>query len=553
MHTFSITGNYVDLFNREVFPANIRVVNGIITEIERISEEQEYFLLPGFVDAHVHIESSMLVPSSFAHLAAIHGTVATVSDPHEIANVCGMEGIRFMIDNAAATPFRFFFGAPSCVPATSFETAGAVIDAAGISVLMRDPDIWYLAEMMNYPGVLFDDPEVMAKLEAAKKSGKPIDGHAPGLRGRDVVKYASSGITTDHESTTLEEALEKIEAGMHCLIREGSAARNFDALIEVLRLHPDKVMFCTDDKHPDELIMHHINDHVKRAVALGYDLYDVLRAASVNPVLHYNIPVGLLRAGDAADFIVVADLKDFQVLKTYIAGELVANYGVSLLPVPEVKPVNRFHAVPIRGRDLIVHAISDEVELRVIEALDGQLITKELIMPALVRGGRVIADIGRDILKLVMVNRYQPGVPPAVAFVRNYGLKAGAIASTVAHDCHNIIAVGVDDESIAAAINAIIEVKGGISVAASAAHLACLPLPVAGLMTDEDGLFIAKKYAALDEAAKQLGTQLRAPFMTLSFMGLLVIPSLKLSDKGLFDGSKFAFTDLQITASSSAN
>jgi adenine deaminase len=542
--TFSISGQYIDLFSRKIFPARINIVQGVIASIEPLEYAPDQYILPGFVDAHVHIESSMLVPSEFARLALIHGTVATISDPHEIANVCGKEGVEYMIDNSKQTALKIFFGAPSCVPATNFETAGAVLNAHDIDELLASKDIWYLAEMMNYPGVLTKDPEVMAKMAHAQKHGKPIDGHAPGVRGEAIQRYATAGITTDHESVSYEEALEKLQHGIKCLIREGSAAKNFDALIEIIRTHPDKIMFCSDDKHPDELVLHHINLHVQRALSKGYDLFDVLRAASVNPVLHYKIPVGLLRVGDPADFIVVNDLEEFQVLKNYINGRLVAAEGKCLLPSVNIPLLNHFHAALVTPDMFRVEAPKYHTRLQVMEAIDGQIVTGAGIYEILIQDGVVISDVANDVLKIAVINRYTSTPSPAVAFIRGFGLQKGAIASTVAHDCHNIIVVGVDDASMAAAVNHIIDAKGGISVAISPQEVHCLPLPVAGLMTHEDGHQTARQYSLLDKQAKKvLGSHLSAPFMTLSFMALLVIPSLKLSDKGLFDGRKFTFTD----------
>jgi adenine deaminase len=331
MKAFSVSGKLVDLFGRTTYPARVTVEQGRVAGIDKKRSAPDQYILPGFIDAHIHIESSMLLPVAFAEIAVIHGTVATVSDPHEIANVCGMEGVQYMIDNSKLTPFKFFFGAPSCVPATAFETAGAALDARAVTKLLRNPDIWYLSEMMNYPGVLHKDAEVMAKIRAAKKVGKPVDGHAPGLKGAIAAQYAAAGISTDHECFTLEEALDKVAAGMHILIREGSAAKNYEALHELLRLHPERVMFCSDDKHPDDLLLHHINKLVTRSLTKGYDLYNVLRAACINPILHYNMPVGMLRVGDPADFIVVCDLKKLKIQQTYIAGQLVAEQGRSLL------------------------------------------------------------------------------------------------------------------------------------------------------------------------------------------------------------------------------
>jgi len=546
MH-FTIDGQLIDLFKKEIYPAEVFVDGGRIQAVRRCESASSQFILPGFVDAHVHIESSMLVPTEFARLAVIHGTVATVSDPHEIANVCGREGVEFMIENGKQTPFKFFFGAPSCVPATGFETAGAVLDAAAVADLLSSDDIWYLSEMMNYPGVLNNDPQVLAKIQSAKNEGKPVDGHAPGLRGKLAEAYADAGITTDHESFTLAEAQEKVKYGMYCLIREGSAAKNFNALIDIIRTNPYGVMFCSDDKHPDELVLHHINRHVTRALELGYDLFDVLRAACINPVLHYNLPVGLLRTGDPADFIVVDNLSDFTIVQTYIDGVLVAESGQSKLSRTSVSPINNFGAVPITASSLQVKAVDGVSAIRVIKAIEGQLITEELLLPPKIENGLVVSDVENDVLKITVINRYTPDVPPAVAFVKNFGLKKGAFASTIAHDCHNIIVVGTDDLSCAAAVNALVAVKGGIAVAVDGNTVHCMPLPIAGLMTDDDGYKVAEEYSRLDKIVKEeLGCLLKAPFMTLSFMALLVIPALKLSDQGLFDGASFQFTDLQV-------
>ena len=545
MHSFTITGRLIDVHNKRIYPASIIVKDGIIAAIEESNDVADQYVLPGFVDAHVHIESSMLAPTAFARMAVVHGTVATVSDPHEIANVCGVAGVQYMIDNSKQTPFKIFFGAPSCVPATFFETAGAHIDAAAVKTLLDNPDIWYLTEMMNYPGVLYKDEEVMAKIAAAKAVNKPIDGHAPGLRGEQAAAYASAGITTDHECFTLEEALDKIAAGMHIIIREGSAAKNFEALHPLLKTHSKHVMFCSDDKHPDDLVLHHINGLVKRALQKGYDLFDVLRAACTNPVAHYNIPVGQLRVGDAADFITINNTDSFDVLQTYIGGKLVAEKGRSLLPHVAVQAINNFAATHKTPTDFAVPARKTGNTIRVIEAIEGQLVTNELIATKQVVDGNIVTDTINDILKVAVVNRYYPDADVATAFIKNFGLQHGAIASTVAHDCHNIIVVGVDDASICKAVNALIDSKGGVAVC-DGTNTDVMPLPIAGLMTDGDGYEVAAQYAALDAKAKELGTKLKAPFMTLSFMALLVIPALKLSDKGLFDGAGFKFTDVEI-------
>ena len=537
--TQTISGHIVDILNREIF-GEVVVENGMIRSVSRKEGMANQFILPGFIDAHVHIESSMLIPSEFARLAVVHGTVATVSDPHEIANVLGIPGVDYMIDNGSKVPFKFYFGAPSCVPATSFETAGARLGPDAIDELLRRPSIKYLAEMMNWPGVLNKDPEVLEKLSVARKYGKVVDGHAPGLSEEQSKEYISAGISTDHECVTYAEAKHKLNHGMKVIIREGSAARNFDALIALLPAYADQVMFGSDDKHPDSLEDGHINLLVKRALARGMDLFSVLRAACVNPVLHYGLDVGQLVAGDPADFIAVDNLTDFTVIQTYIRGTLVAERGCSRIDSVSARTPNNFTALPILAESLRVTLAGDKI--RVIEALDGQLITRELFIRPKVSKGFAVTDPERDILKIVVVSRYGSATP-AIAFIKNFGLKEGAIASSVAHDSHNIIAVGVDDDSLVRAINMIIREKGGIS-AVSGDMENILPLPVAGIMSLSDGHAVARRYKEMDQLAKRMGSSLGAPYMTLSFMALLVIPSLKLSDKGLFDGHKFTFTPL---------
>lgn len=536
-----ISANIVDIPNRQIFFGEVVIENGKILSITKQEGESDLFLLPGFVDAHVHIESSMLVPSEFAKIALNHGTVATVSDPHEIANVMGIEGVYYMIKNGDQVPLKFNFGAPSCVPATSFETAGAAIGVDGIEEMMQNPAIKYLAEMMNYPGVLFEDPEVLAKIAVAKKYGKPIDGHAPGLMGEDAAKYIAAGISTDHECFTYEEALGKLKMGMKILIREGSAAKNFEALIDLLPKYSDQMMFCSDDKHPDDLIEGHINQLVARAVAKGYDVFDILQAACLNPVEHYNLEVGQLQIGDPADFILVNNLTEFKVTSTYINGKLVAKDGKSFITPKKAEVINNFFTEKKKVEDFQLEAASDQIQ--VIKAIDGEIVTDSFITNAKIAEGLAISDVENDLLKMTVVNRYQEEIP-AVAFINNFNLKQGAIASCVGHDSHNIIAVGVDDESICEAVNLIIENKGGIS-AVNRQEKKILPLPIAGIMTNADGYKTAKLYSEIDFFTKnELGCTLTAPFMTLSFMGLLVIPQLKLSDKGLFDGKEFKFTQV---------
>lgn len=570
-----ITGQLVDIFKEEIYPAEVTIDNGVIESITRLGSYPSPgnpsaaidltalpYIMPGFIDAHVHIESSLLIPSEFARLAVVHGTIATVSDPHEIANVCGLPGVEFMIKNGKTVPFYFNFGAPSCVPATTFETAGATLGIDQVEELLKKDEIKYLSEMMNFPGVLHNDPEVIAKIAVAHALDKPVDGHAPGLRGVEAKAYIDAGISTDHECFTAEEALDKLGYGMKILIREGSAARNFDALAPLLKDHSDNMMLCSDDKHPDNLLLGHINVLCARAIAKGIPLFNVLKAACINPVKHYKLDSGLLRPGDPADLIVVENLQSFKVLKTFIKGQLVADNGVSKIasthlvpsapPVSgssllEAAPINNFNATPRTVADfaypLDKWGEQENVEqVYVIEALDGQLITNKLVAPLAdvnPRDGLLGSNTAKDILKILVVNRYN-SAPVAKSFIKNFGLQRGAIASSVAHDSHNIVAVGVDDESICRAVNLVIAHKGGLAcVDPDTAAELILPLPVAGLMSLDDGFRVAEAYTAIDHMAKGLGSRLGAPFMTLSFMALLVIPHLKLGDLGLFDGDDF--------------
>ena len=537
-----IQGNIVDIDNKEIFKGEVQFENGKITAIRKSNHTIENYIIPGFVDAHIHIESAMLVPSEFAKIAVTHGTIATVSDPHEIANVLGVKGVDFMIENGKKVPLKFNFGAPSCVPATSFESAGAIIDADDIKKMMANPDIKYLAEMMNYPGVLFDDDEVLKKIAWAKHYNKPIDGHAPGLIGDDLTKYIAAGISTDHECFTYDEGLEKLQKGMNVLIREGSAAKNFEALIDLLPEYFEKMMFCSDDKHPDDLLLGHINQLCKRAVAKGMDIFKVLQVACINPVKHYNLEVGLLQEGDPADFVVIEDLQKFNVLETYINGELVAKNGESFIKSVPFDILNNFNTDKKKIEDFRV--ASSSLKIRVIEALDGELVTNEIQCNSKIIDRNLVSNTKEDVLKMTVVNRYQNS-KPSIAFIKNFGIKRGAIASSVGHDSHNIIAIGTSDEFICKAVNLLIQHKGGIC-AINETTEKVVALPIAGIMSDQPAEIIGKSYAELDAMAKKMGSTLRAPFMSLSFMALLVIPSLKLSDQGLFDGTTFKFTSLEI-------
>lgn len=544
MSNFKVEGNIINITKRNIFFGEVAVEGGKIKSISKISEQKEgaHFISPGFIDSHVHIESSMLIPSEFARLAVVHGTVSTISDPHEIANVCGMEGVEFMIENGNTVPFKFNFGAPSCVPATIFETAGAELDHDDVKSLLERPEIKYLSEMMNFPGVLYKDEEVLKKIAAAHQLGKPVDGHAPGLRGDAVQQYINAGISTDHECFTADEALDKLQRGMKILIREGSAAKNFEALIDLLNDWPGMMMFCSDDKHPDSLVENHINQLCARAVEKGIDIFNILRAACINPILHYKLDVGLLQINDAADFIVLEDLKTFKVKQTYIDGLLLAENGKIVgnwvKHVEDRESVNHFDCSLKKEEDFI-YPFTGQKEIPVIEALDGQLITNRISAKPKILNQNIISDQENDVLKMVVVNRYNDA-PIAVSFVKNFGLNEGAIASSVAHDSHNIIAVGVDDKSICEAVNLVIKETGGV-VALGNEKKEVLALPVAGLMSNHNGYQVAESYTSIDQFAKDLGSTLLAPFMTLSFMALLVIPHLKLSDKGLFDGDEFKF------------
>lgn len=540
MQTTTIHGQYVDILNKRIYPASLLIQAGMIVSITECDAAPNQFILPGFIDSHVHIESSMLVPSSFARLAVVHGTIGTISDPHEIANVCGLEGVQYMIDNGKKVPFHFFFGAPSCVPATQFETAGAVIDSVATATLLASPDIYYLSEMMNFPGVLHQDAEVMQKIKAAHAIGKPVDGHAPGLMGDLAKQYIAAGISTDHECFSIEEAVDKLSFGMHILIREGSAAKNFEALYELIDDHPKKVMLCSDDKHPDSLLEGHINRLCARAVAKGLNVFNVLRAACINPVLHYQLPTGFARVNDPANCILVEDLQHFKVIETYIDGQLVAKEGQSLIEPIQATPINQFNAFPLTIAELklpVAAYPSKNGMVPVIHAIDGQLITNLVWVEPTIKNNAIITDTEKDILKVVVYNRYCTA-KPKIGLIQSFGLKQGAIASTVAHDSHNIIAVGVDDESILKAINLVVHEKGGISCVHNDLSK-IIGLEVAGLMSTADPYQVANDYIEIDKMAKSLGTQLGSPFMTLSFMALLVIPHLKMSDLGLFDGDQF--------------
>lgn len=535
----TISGKLIDIHRREIYPAEISIAGSVISKIIRVDHCDDRFILPGLTDSHIHIESSMVTPGSFAAAAVSRGTTAVVSDPHEIANVMGIDGVRFMIEDSERVPLKFYFGAPSCVPATPFESAGSVLNADAVEELLSLPDIFYLAEMMNYPGVVYGDEEVLKKLEAARKLKKPVDGHAPGLTGEPLRKYVASGISTDHECTSSEEAMEKIALGMKILIREGSAAKNLDALKELFKSNPEMLMLCSDDLHPEMLLKQHVNAMVARLVSEGYDIFDVIRSCTKNPSEHYNLSTGLLRPGDPADIIIVDDPAKMNVEETWIEGKKVFDRGRILFDSVKSEPLNKFSSAPVSTAQISVEAKGKKI--RIIEAYDGNLNTGEIISQ-IPEGKEVSADTESDILKIVVKDRYEDR-PPAVGFIKGFGLKRGAFASSVAHDSHNIICIGADDNDIVNAINRVVEMKGGLAVA-EGRLISSLPLPVAGIMSDEPVSRVAQEYERLSDLVKSMGSRMTAPFMTLSFMALLVIPELKLSDKGLFDGREFRFTNL---------
>ena len=540
MKTEVVSGRLIDVVNREMRTVDMYIEGGKIAQIRDRKTSGGPYILPGFVDAHIHIESSLVTPLSFSYEAIKKGTIGLMTDPHEIANVMGVRGVEYMIRSAKQSPLKIIFGAPSCVPATAYESAGGVVSSTDIEKMFRSGMVSFLSEMMNYPGVIHQDPEVIEKLKLATDYGVPVDGHAPGLKGRALQDYIDSGISTDHECASIGEAREKIQRGMKIIIREGSAAKNFEELIPLLDEYPEKIMFCTDDLHPDDLINGHVNKLVRRALEMGYDFYDVLRAASYNAIKHYGSKQGLLQEGDAADFILVDDVKKMEIRATYIDGRPVYDDQKVRISEREDEEINCFKAEQVKDEDLQVEAETGII--RVMKATDGELYTGSENCNATIEHGKVISDTSRDILKIVVLNRYEESVP-AIAFVNGFGLKRGAIASSIGHDSHNIIAVGVHDRDIASAINWVIEHKGGIA----SAHkhiIQGLALPVAGIMTNQSVQQASRGYVSVSRLAKQWGATLTAPFMTLAFMPLLVIPELKISDKGLFDGNQFQFTNL---------
>ena len=565
------TSYMLDVLTDSVYPARITIEDGIFKEIVpiQVSEETqidvEGLMLPGFIDSHIHIESSMMTPAQFAKVAVRHGTTAVVCDPHEIANVHGIDGVEFMIENASTVPFNFYFAAPSCVPATSFETSGAVLDSEDIEYLLQKPEVVALAEMMNFPGVIGADEEVLRKLRIARKYNKPIDGHAPLVSGKELDKYIEQGIVTDHECSNFHEAIEKKQKGMKIMVRDGSSAKNMEALFdfsqrieyyknqdsfgiiptEVLsrRLHsPIFDFMVSDDKNPRDLVNGHLNESVKKAVGLGIDLIKAIEMVTINPAAHYGLDGGSIVTGSKADFIIVDNLDELNILKTYISGECVFDGENVLFDVEDVEFVNSMNVDKKSSEDFNIYFNGDECEVNVIQCFDGDLLTKKATAKLKTQNGIVQPDISEDVLKMAVVERHGSN-NVANAFIKGFGLKKGAIASSVSHDSHNIVVIGYSSEKMAEAVNMVIENMGGIAVVSDDFEDS-LSLPIAGLMSNQEGIVTAKKLRTLQKMAFAMGCRLTAPFMTMAFMSLLVIPSIKLSDKGLFDGDRFEFMDV---------
>ncbi|MCF8361840.1 MAG: adenine deaminase [Prolixibacteraceae bacterium] len=539
----SIEGNIVDIEKRKIIKGRMYYSNTIEKIIIDNDIKSNVYILPGLIDAHVHIESSMCTPINYAKEALKHGVIAAVTDPHEIANVCGIQGVEYMSKNALKTPMKIYTGAPSCVPATPFETSGAQLNPEEIDYLFKNNICTHLSEMMNFPGVLTGDKDVKAKIDIAKKYSKVIDGHAPLLSGDDLQLYYGSGITTDHECTTIEEATEKIELGFKIMLRKSSASNDFDKLYPLINEFPDSLMLCTDDCHPEDLIKGYINDLAKHLLNNNYSIFDILKVATKNAKEHYSLNVGLLQVTDPADFIVVDNLTDFNILNTILDGNTVYDINTEIIIKQENSvPINNFYVNILVANDILVRKESSK--LKVIDIVENSLLTQSFVNVVKNEKNFIESDIDNDILKLVVLNRYQQA-KPAIGFIRGFNIKSGAIATTVSHDSHNIVAVGTNDEDLLNAISKVQKLNGGM-VYTDGNDVFELPLPIAGLMSDKSCKDVAINYEEITAKVKQSGCKLHAPFMTLSFMSLLVIPKLKLGDKGLFDVTKFEFTDLQI-------
>ncbi len=530
-----IEGKIVDLHSQEIFEGSIELSDGVITSINRHATTATKYIMPGFIDAHVHIESSMLTPANFGRMVVKYGTVGIVTDPHEISNVLSIEGLKFMGKSIESSPIKCFPTIPSSIPATPFDVAGGVITATHVERLAATGRFVALSEVMNVPGVLFEDEEVMAKLATAKAYNLVIDGHAPSLVGDDLTKYINSGISTDHECVTLEEAQEKISKGMKILIREGSAAKNYETFKELIATNPDDIMFCTDDSHSDDIVaLGHIDKIVKRAVKDGFPLFDILKIACLNPINHYKLDLGTLRVGDRADFITVDDLENFAVESLFIGGEQRYNRAQTIKPMDKEPIINNFNHEPIKIEEL-KKGVHNKIDI--IGLIENEIVTELDSYTPHAPTENLESDTKEDIAKIVYINRYTNG-EPQVAFCRGFGFKRGAIASSVAHDSHNIVAVGCSDQELTKAINLLIEHKGGLALC-DGEECDILPLPIAGIMSERPGEEVAADYNRIQQAVHKMGSPLEAPFMTLSFLSLVVIPEVKIGEKGLFSYSKF--------------
>ncbi|MDY4521351.1 MAG: adenine deaminase [Bacteroidales bacterium] len=541
--------NYVNVISRSISTAEIKF-GDTIEEINVLKKEPTDglpYCTPGLIDAHVHIESSMLSPQRFAEMVIPHGSVGVVCDPHEIANVLGEDGVRFMIDDAHKSPLNFYFCIPSCVPSTPFETNGAVFGPIQVRNLVDE--CVALAEVMNYPGVVNADPKMMEEIAIAQEAHIPVDGHAPGLMGEDLKKYVAAGVSTDHECYSLSEAKEKIALGMKVLIREGSAARNLDALQSLLKSNPYNVMACTDDAHPDDIRERgHIDKFFLRALEMGISIFDIFQILSVNPVSHYKLDCGLVQVGDKSNFLLLNSLKEFSLRSVILNGQEAYNsvQGLAYDYLPNPLKPNNFVDRSFTDADFQLVAPSNDPKLRVIVQLKDQIVTQSLVWQSKAKAqAEVKSDIDNDIVKIAVVNRYDAQAPVVNGFIKGTGLKSGAMASSIAHDSHNVVIIGADAQSMRLAAEAIFASKGGIVVVNDNAVAGQLELPIAGLMTNDNFNVVADKYQWLIRTAQEkLGVDLSSPFMSMAFMSLLVIPSLKIGDKCLFDVDTFSPVDV---------
>jgi adenine deaminase len=548
-------GRVIHVFTNEILAGDVAIINGRIAGIGRYEGRETVdldgkYLSPGFIEGHIHIESSMLTPAQFGAAVIPHGTTTVICDPHEIGNVCGKTGIRYMLEKQS--PLNLYAMAPSCVPATHMETSGALLSADDIAEILEHPRVLGLAEMMNFPGTVAAAPDVLAKLRVARKRKVPIDGHAPGLGGRDLQAYIASGISSDHECTTLAEAEEKLRAGMAIFIREGSTARNLEELMPLL--HSPAACHCllvTDDRHADDLVERgHLDYILRRAVHYGASAVIALQMVTINPARHFGLQrTGAIVPGFRADLVVLDDLEQFTADRVYISGQCVAEKGAMVTAVPEqsldtLDPVIR-SSVKIDPEVVDLSMPGEEGGLiRVITCTDGQIVTGQQMLEPKVENGMMVSDVERDILKIVVLERHHGSHAMGIGFVQGLGLARGAIGSTVAHDSHNMIVTGTSDASMLRAIRALTDIRGGLVVAGDEQVYDVLPLPVAGLMSTGTAQKVSDCLDGIRTALEKVGTGVENPFMLLSFLALPVIPELKITDKGLVDVLQFQLVPL---------